>query len=107
MTGKDSNDDVSQGDDAEEASEEEPSVPPTNLDPWPENSPSFDTQDEDVSFSDVITSESGVPPLRLNRKRRNRNEDPPPAGNKQSCSDPSLDVPPDDVSFGDTENAIT
>jgi len=41
MTGKNSNDDVSQGDDAEEASEEEPSVPPIDLDLWPENSPSF------------------------------------------------------------------
>ena len=74
MTGEDSNDDSSQGDDAEE-----PSVPPTDLDPWPDNSPSLETQDEDVSFSDAITSESDAPPSRLNRKRRNPDEDPPPA----------------------------
>lgn len=65
------------------------------------------TQDEDVSFSDAIISESDAPPSLLNRKHQNPDEDPPPAGNKQSCSDPSLDVPPDDASYSDTENAPT
>ena len=107
MSDEDSNDDSSQGDDAEVPSEEEPSVPPSDLELWPDNSPGVDDQDEDVSFSDVIASESDAPPSRLNRKRRNPDEDSPPAGNKKSCSVPSFDVPPDDVSFSDTENAPT
>lgn len=107
MSDEDFNDNSSQGDDAEVPSEEEPSVPPSDLEMWPDNSPGVDTQDEDVSFSDVIASESDAHPSRLNRKRRNPDKDSPPAGNKQSCSVPSFDVPPDDVSFSDTENAPT
>ena len=35
---------------------EEPYTPPTDLNPWPENSSNFDTQEEDVAFSDIATS---------------------------------------------------
>ena len=69
MSDEDSNDDLSQGDDAEVPSEEEPSVHPSDLELWPDNSSGVDDQDEDVSFSDVIASESDAPPSRLNRKR--------------------------------------